>query len=273
MLSVRHLRKEYTDRSVPLRDINVNILDGETVSVVGPSGTGKTTFLKCLNRLITPTSGDILLDGENILSPDMDLIRLRKRIGMVFQSFSLFSNMPAVENVMLSPVTVLGQAKQDACDEAMHLLDLVGMKDFALSYPDELSGGQQQRVAIARALAMHPDILLFDEPTSALDPAMSLEVLDVISSLAKRGRTMIIVTHEIPFAERISDRVLFLDDGVICEEGTPDQVLRHPRNDKTKAFIRSARRWESGSAVPEAAEAKADETDKDNAFGEASLNA
>lgn len=248
MLSVRHLRKEYNAQSVPLKDLSVDIRDGETVSVIGASGTGKTTFLKCLNRLIAPTSGEILLDGEDILAPGANLIRLRKRIGMVFQSFSLFSNRLAVENVMLAPTTVLAQPKQDAYDEAIRLLELVGMKDFAFSYPDELSGGQQQRVAIARALAMHPEILLFDEPTSALDPAMSLEVLDVISALAKRGNTMIIVTHEIPFAERISDRVLFLDDGRIYEEGAPDQILRHPRNEKTKDFIRSARRWESGTA-------------------------
>ena len=204
MISIKHLSKSFGSVT-PLKDVNAEIQQGEVITVIGPSGTGKSTLLRCLNLLETPTSGEILVDGVNILEKGADIQALRRKMGMVFQSFNLFSHLMVMENLMLGPVDLLGRSRQEAYDRGMELLELVGLRDKALAYPDELSGGQKQRVAIARTLAMDPEIILFDEPTSALDPTMVSEVLGVIRRLAQEGMTMMIVTHEMKFA-RVSSR-------------------------------------------------------------------
>ena len=243
LIEVSHLRKEYSN-AIPLKDVNATIDKGEVISIIGPSGTGKSTFLRCLNRLETPTSGSIIVDGVNVCDKNADLPALRRKMGMVFQSFNLFENMLIAENIMHGPVKLLGVSRQDAFDRAMELLGVVGLKDKYLQYPHELSGGQKQRVAIARALAMDPDILLFDEPTSALDPTMVGEVLTVMKSLAsEQGLTMIVVTHEMSFARDVSSRVFYMDQGVVWEEGTPQQIFYNPLKKETRDFVFRLRSW------------------------------
>jgi polar amino acid transport system ATP-binding protein len=214
------------------------------VSIIGPSGTGKSTFLRCINRLETPTSGEIWVDGVNVCDPNTDLPSIRKKMGMVFQSFNLFPHKMVAENIMMPQQQLLGVSRADAYREAVTQLARVGLESKARAYPDELSGGQKQRVAIARALAMHPKIMLFDEPTSALDPNMVSEVLSVITNLAKTGLTMLIVTHEMRLAKGVSSRVFFMDQGGIHEDGTPDQIFEHPQSERTRNFICRVRSWE-----------------------------
>ncbi len=236
MISVKHLSKHFGDLVV-LADVNVEIKKGEVISIIGPSGSGKSTLLRCMNLLEMPSGGEIIIDGINLLDRETDVYKLRQRMGMVFQSFNLFSHFMVIENIMLGPVNLLKMSREEAFNEAMKLLTMVGLAEKAYAYPDELSGGQKQRVAIARTLAMKPEIVLFDEPTSALDPTMISEVLAVIRKLALDGMTMMIVTHEMKFARDVSKRVLYMDEGIIYEEGTPRQIFEHPQRDKTRAFI------------------------------------
>lgn len=236
MIRVRNLSKSFGNLAV-LKNISTDIHKGEIISIIGPSGVGKSTFLRCLNLLETPTGGEIIVNGIHLLDRKTNVCELRKRMGMVFQSFNLFSHLMVMENILLGPLTVLKMNRAAAFDEGMKLLTLVGLAEKADAYPDELSGGQKQRVAIARTLAMRPKIVLFDEPTSALDPAMTSEVLAVIRKLAQDGMTMMIVTHEMQFAQDISTRILYLDDGIIYEEGTPHQIFQVPQKDKTRIFI------------------------------------
>ena len=237
VIRVSHLKKSFTHLDV-LRDINLDVHKGEVISIIGPSGTGKSTFLRCLNLLEKPTKGSILIEGQEILARDADVPMLRRRMGMVFQSFNLFNGMSVLDNICLAPMRLLGKSRQEAEQRAGELLQMVGLAERADAMPDELSGGQKQRVAIARALAMEPEILLFDEPTSALDPTMVSEVLGVMTRLARQGLTMIVVTHEMRFARQVSSRVLFFADGVIYEDGTPEQLFEHPRRERTRQFIR-----------------------------------
>ena len=243
LIEIRNLRKEYSPDVVPLKGVNANIEAGEVISIIGPSGTGKSTLLRCINRLETPTSGQIIVDGVDVCAPGADLAKLRRSMGMVFQSFNLFPHKMAVENIMLPQQSLLGRSAREAYEEAMKQLERVGLADRARQYPDELSGGQKQRVAIARALAMHPQILLFDEPTSALDPTMVSEVLSVIRDLAGTGLTMLLVTHEMRLARHVSDRVFFMTDGEIYEEGSPEQIFEHPLRKGTRNFIFRIRSW------------------------------
>lgn len=223
----------------PLKDVCCEIGEGDIISIIGPSGTGKSTLLNLINRLAEPSGGKIWFEGEDTTAPGYDLTLLRRRIGMVFQSFNLFAHLTIVENIMLGPVELLGKSRQEAYDTAMGLLNSVGLGDRALSYPSELSGGQQQRAAIARTVAMQPKVILFDEPTSALDPTMVGEVLNVIRGLAGQGMTMLIVTHEMKFARDVSTRVFYMDEGVIYEEGTPEQIFERPAREKTRQFVRN----------------------------------
>lgn len=243
LIEIRNLRKEYQD-TVPLADVNCDIHEGEVVSIIGPSGTGKSTFLRCINRLETPTSGSVIVDGIDVCAKDADLPLLRRKVGMVFQSFNLFPHKMVVENVMMPLMDLKGTLPKDAYEQALSQLDRVGLKGKERKYPDELSGGQKQRVAIARALAMDPKIILFDEPTSALDPALVSEVLSVIRDLAKTRLTMLIVTHEMRLARQVSDRVFFMDGGGIYEEGTPEEIFEHPRKEGTREFIFRVKSWE-----------------------------
>ena len=243
IIEVKHLRKEYSN-VVPLKDVNAYVDKGEVISIIGPSGTGKSTFLRCLNRLETPTSGQILVDGIDMCDPNTDLDAMRRKMGMVFQSFNLFEHLLVAENIMLGPTRLLGMGKQQAYERALELLAQVGLKDKALNYPRELSGGQKQRVAIARGLAMNPDILLFDEPTSALDPTMVSEVLSVMKNLASQGLTMLVVTHEMRFARDASTRVFYMDRGELWEAGPPEQIFDHPKREETYEFIFRVRSWE-----------------------------
>lgn len=237
MIELKHIRKEY-ETGTPLKDVSAVIEDGDVISVIGPSGTGKSTLLRCLNLIERPTSGQILFNGEDITAPGYDVRKVRRRMGMVFQSFNLFGHLTVIENIMLAPMELLGVSKQDAYDKAMSLLRKVGLSDRALRYPDELSGGQQQRVAIARTLAMDPEVILFDEPTSALDPTMVGEVQSVIRDLAGTGKTMLIVTHEMRFARSICNRVFYMDQGGIYEDGPPEVIFDNPQRDRTRRFIR-----------------------------------
>ena len=243
LIEIRNLRKEYRD-SVPLADVSCDIEEGEVVSIIGPSGTGKSTFLRCVNRLETPTSGSVKVDGIDVCAKDADLPLLRRKVGMVFQSFNLFPHKMVVENVMMPLMDMKGYSAKEAYEEALSQLDRVGLKGKERQYPEELSGGQKQRVAIARALAMNPKIMLFDEPTSALDPSLVSEVLSVIRELAKTRLTMLIVTHEMRLARQISDRVFFMDGGGIYEEGTPEEIFEHPKREGTREFIFRIKRWE-----------------------------
>ena len=236
MIEVRNLEKSFGDLHV-LRGINETVNDGEVVCVIGPSGSGKSTFLRCLNLLEEPTGGDVILDGEKIKADGVDIDQIRERLGMVFQYFNLFPHMSVLDNITLAPVKVKGQAKPEAEKEARRILGVVGLSDKAEAFPSSLSGGQKQRVAIARALAMKPEIMLFDEPTSALDPEMVGEVLAVMKDLAENGMTMVIVTHEMGFAREVADRVLFIDQGVIMEQGTPEELFGNPQNERTKSFL------------------------------------
>ena len=235
---VSNLHKAFGDLKV-LRGVDVDIKEGEVVCVIGPSGGGKSTFLRCLNRLEEVTDGEIVVDDVKITDPKTDVNKIRERIGMVFQSFNLFSHLTVKKNIMLAPVELKKMSKDEASNRALELLKRVGLEDKAECYPHQLSGGQQQRVAIARALAMNPDIMLFDEPTSALDPEMVGEVLQVMKELAQGGMTMVVVTHEMGFAKDVADRVLFIADGVICEQGTPAELFNNPQQDRTKDFLNS----------------------------------
>lgn len=236
MIKVSHLRKEF-EGTTPLVDINAEIHKGDVISIIGPSGTGKSTFLRCLNRLDEPTSGQIIVDGVDMGSKDCKLNQVRQKMGMVFQSFNLFNHMNVVENIMYAPMKLLGLSKEEAYKRATTLLRIVGLEEKELSYPQELSGGQKQRIAIARTLAMKPEIILFDEPTSALDPTMVGEVLAVIKKLAEEGMTMLIVTHEMQFARDVSNRIFYLDQGIIYEEGTPEEIFENPQKKLTRRFI------------------------------------
>ena len=242
MIKVEHLEKKFGDLTV-LKDITAEIGRGEVVSIIGPSGTGKSTFLRCLNLLERPTGGKIFIDNIDILEREKDVPRLRRKMGMVFQSFNLFSHLTALQNLTIGPVKLLGQAPGQAERRGFELLNMVGLAEKAGNYPHELSGGQKQRVAIARCLSMDPEIILFDEPTSALDPTMVSEVLAVIRRLAREGMTMAIVTHEMDFARDVSNRVFYMDEGLIYEAGPPERIFENPRMQKTRAFINRMRRF------------------------------
>jgi polar amino acid transport system ATP-binding protein len=232
-----NLQKDFGSLRV-LKGITTGIKQGEAVCIIGPSGSGKSTFLRCLNLLEEPTAGQIFIEGVEVTDhKTVDVNEVRAEVGMVFQRFNLFPHMTALQNIILAPMKVRGLTLQEAEERAYQLLDKVGLRDKADEYPDNLSGGQQQRIAIARALAMRPKAMLFDEPTSALDPEMINEVLDVMKDLVNEGMTTVVVTHEMGFAYEAADRVLFMDDGLIVEEGTPDQVFNHPQNDRTKSFL------------------------------------
>ena len=235
MIDIENLHKSFGDVHV-LKGIDLNIKENEVVAIIGPSGSGKSTLLRCMNYLEEPTQGNVCVDGI-LLDGEANINKVRAEVGMVFQRFNLFPHMTVLQNIMLAPMKVRHVPKEKAEKRAQKLLARVGLEDKADSFPSQLSGGQQQRVAIARALAMRPKIMLFDEPTSALDPEMVGEVLDVMRSLAKEGMTMVIVTHEMGFAREVGDRVLFVDDGRILEQGTPEAVFEHPQQERTKAFL------------------------------------
>ena len=235
-IHVSHLKKNFGHLEV-IKDISTDIYEGEVVVILGPSGSGKSTFLRCINRLEEPTGGEIIVDGQSITDKKADLNKIRENIGMVFQHFNLFNNLNVIENLMLAPVQLKKANKEQAKKEAMQMLKKVGLEDKEDAFPEQLSGGQKQRVAIARSLCMNPDIMLFDEPTSALDPEMVGEVLQVMKDLAAEGMTMAIVTHEIGFAREVADRVLFIDNGYIIEEGTPQDVILNPQQPRAIDFF------------------------------------
>lgn len=236
MIEVKDLHKRFGTLEV-LKGVSVNISRGEVVCVIGPSGSGKSTFLRCLNLLEEPSSGEIILDGTPLIEHRKEINLLRRKVGMVFQQFNLFPNLSVIQNIMLAPTKALGQQVTDARKTACDLLERVGLQEKADQYPNRLSGGQKQRVAIARALAMNPEVMLFDEPTSALDPEMVGEVLDVMKNLAKSGMTMVVVTHEMGFAREVADRIFYMDEGIIYEEGTPEQIFGNPMKVRTKEFL------------------------------------
>lgn len=240
ILSVMHLQKDFGNHKV-LRDIDFSVSKGDVTSIIGSSGSGKSTLLRCINLLETPTGGDILFHGESVLDKSINIPAYRSKVGMVFQSFNLFDNMTALQNCLISPIKILKVPKAEAMERAMMYLDKVGMAGYINAKPRQLSGGQKQRVAIARALAIQPEILLFDEPTSALDPQMVGEVLSVMRNLADEGRTMVIVTHEMAFARDVSNHVIYMEDGLICEEGHPQTIFTNPQKEATKSFL--ARFW------------------------------
>lgn len=236
-ISVKGLRKSFGHLEV-LKGMDVEITEGEVVCLIGPSGSGKSTFLRCLNALESITAGTVIVDGYNLSDKkNININKVRENIGMVFQHFNLFANLNVIENIMLAPVELKKMTKEQARERGMELLTMVGLAEKAEVYPSKLSGGQKQRVAIARALAMNPDIMLFDEPTSALDPEMVGEVLEVMKNLAKNGMTMVVVTHEMGFAREVASRVIFMDEGVIVEEGTPQEVLLNPKQPRTIDFL------------------------------------
>lgn len=236
LIEVKDLKKSFGDLQV-LKGISQKIYKGEVVSIIGASGGGKSTFLRCLNLLEVPSSGHVYMQGEELRAEATDLDQHRQKIGMVFQQFNVFPHMSVLDNITITPILEKKVPKAEAEAEAMALLEKVGLKEKAHEYPRKLSGGQKQRLAIVRALAMHPEVMLFDEPTSALDPEMVKGVLNVIKDLAESGMTCVIVTHEMGFAAEVSDRVLFIDNGIILEEGTPDEVFNHPQNARTKEFL------------------------------------
>lgn len=220
-----------------LRGINLSINDGKVVVIIGPSGSGKSTLLRCLNMLETPTSGEVIYNGTDLTKKSKESSMACQRMGMVFQRFNLFSNLTVLDNIVLAPEIVKKMDKEQSRQKALELLNIVGLSDKKDSYPEQLSGGQQQRVAIARALAMEPEVMLFDEATSALDPEMVGDVLNIMRDMAKQGMTMVVVTHEMGFAREVGDRVLFIDEGVVMEEGTPEQLFNSPQNERTKSFL------------------------------------
>ncbi|EOT2986804.1 amino acid ABC transporter ATP-binding protein [Clostridium perfringens] len=236
MINVRNLYKSFGKNEV-LKDINETIKKGEVVVIIGPSGSGKSTFLRCLNLLEEPTSGVINFEGEDITDKNVDINKIREKMGMVFQQFNLFPHKTVMENLTIGPTKIKNISNGDAIKKGSELLEKVGLLDKKNVYPNSLSGGQKQRIAIARALAMEPDVMLFDEPTSALDPEMVGEVLVVMKSLAKDGMTMVVVTHEMGFAKEVGDRILFMDEGRIIEEGTPEEIFQNPKNSRTKDFL------------------------------------
>ncbi len=238
MIEVKNLEKHFGDLKV-LNGVSVNIKKGEKVVVIGPSGSGKSTFLRCLNRLEEPTDGQVIFEGFDITDKKTDIDKHRQKMGMVFQHFNLFPHLTVLQNITLAPITLKLQSKEEAYKNALNLLNRVGLIDKANVYPSTLSGGQKQRIAIVRALAMNPDVMLFDEPTSALDPEMVGEVLNVMKQLAEEGMTMVCVTHEMGFAREVADRVIFMYDGIILEEGTPEQIFGNPQQERTKQFLQS----------------------------------
>lgn len=238
LIKVEDLKKHYNGSTVKALDgIDCEIVQGEVVVIIGPSGSGKSTFLRSLNLLEIPTSGKIYFEGVDITDKKVNINQHRQKMGMVFQHFNLFNNMNVLQNMTKAPMTLLKKSKEEAETQALELLERVGLKDRADAYPSQLSGGQKQRVAIVRSLAMNPDVMLFDEPTSALDPEMVGEVLEVMKDLAKSGMTMVVVTHEMGFAREVGDRVIFMDDGKILEEGTPDEIFNHPKNVRLQEFL------------------------------------
>lgn len=236
MIKINNLHKNFGELNV-LKGIDEHIEKGEVVVVIGPSGSGKSTFLRCINLIEKPTNGHIWIENEEITSTEVDVNKIRQKVGMVFQSFNLFPHMTVMQNIILAPMDLKSMNKVKAEELAINLLEKVGLKDKAYEYPNKLSGGQKQRIAIARALAMNPDVMLFDEPTSALDPEMVKEVLDVMKELAHMGMTMVVVTHEMGFAKEVGTRLLFMDEGKILEQGKPREVFENPKNDRTKLFL------------------------------------
>lgn len=239
IINVENLSKCFKGKIYALNNVNAKVKKGEVVVIIGPSGSGKSTFLRSLNLLEEPTAGNIFFEGVNILEPKTDINHIRQKMGMVFQQFNLFPHMTVLKNLTLAPVKLLKLSQKEAEERAMKLLEKVGLADRANAYPAQLSGGQKQRIAIVRALCMEPDVMLFDEPTSALDPEMVGEVLEVMKDLAKSGMTMVVVTHEMGFAKEVGDRVLFMDEGTIMEEATPDDIFSNPQNPRTKSFLSS----------------------------------
>lgn len=238
MIEVKNLKISFGKLNV-LKDVSINIRKGEKIVIIGPSGSGKSTFLRCLNRLETPDGGQILFEGNDLTDSKTDLDLCRQKMGMVFQHFNLFPHLTVLQNITLAPVTLKLKTEEEAKAEAMQLLERIGLPDKANVYPSTLSGGQKQRIAIVRSLAMHPDVMLFDEPTSALDPEMVGEVLEVMKDLAREGMTMVVVTHEMGFAREVADRVLFMNEGYIEEEGTPDEIFQHPKSERLQQFFKS----------------------------------
>lgn len=236
MINIKNLHKSFGKIHV-LKGVNEEIKKGEVVVVIGPSGSGKSTFLRCLNLLETPNEGSIVFEGNELTNKKVDINKLREKMGMVFQQFNLFPHKTVLDNITLAPIKVKNKSKEEAEAIAFKLLKKIGLEEKAKSYPAQLSGGQKQRIAIARALAMEPDVMLFDEPTSALDPEMVGEVLNVMKELAAEGMTMVVVTHEMGFAKEVGDRVLFMDDGNIVEQGTPEEIFSNPKNPRTKDFL------------------------------------
>jgi len=239
IIKTENLSKCFKGKIHALNSVNTEIKKGEVVVIIGPSGSGKSTFLRSLNLLEEPTDGHIFFEGTDILDPKTDINLMRRKMGMVFQQFNLFPHKTVLQNMTLAPIKLLKMSKEEAEEKALKLLERVGLADRASAYPSQLSGGQKQRVAIVRALAMNPDVMLFDEPTSALDPEMVGEVLDVMKQLAKEGMTMVVVTHEMGFAKEVADRVIFMCDGAIEEEGLPEEIFTNPKSPRTKQFLQS----------------------------------
>lgn len=237
LISVKNLDKTFKGTIHAVRNVTTDIHKGEVVVLIGPSGSGKSTFLRCLNLLEVPTGGSITMDGVDIMDKNADLNKHRQKVGMVFQHFNLFDNLNVIQNMTIAPIKLKGESEAAANQRAMNLLERVGLADRAEAYPSQLSGGQKQRIAIVRSLCMEPDVLLFDEPTSALDPEMVGEVLDVMKQLAAEGMTMVVVTHEMGFAREVADRVLFMADGALIEEGTPEEIFDNPKSDRLKDFL------------------------------------
>ena len=238
MIEVKNLKISFGNLHV-LKDVSIKIEKGEKIVIIGPSGSGKSTFLRCLNRLETADGGQILFEGNDLTDPKTNLDLCRQKMGMVFQHFNLFPHLTVLQNITLAPVTLKLKTQEEAEKEAMQLLERIGLPDKANVYPSTLSGGQKQRIAIVRSLAMHPDVMLFDEPTSALDPEMVGEVLEVMKDLAREGMTMVVVTHEMGFAREVADRVLFMNEGYIEEEGSPDEIFQHPKSERLQQFFKS----------------------------------
>ncbi len=236
IIEIKNLNKKFGDKEV-LRDINLDINEGEVVCIIGASGSGKSTLLRCMNLLEEPTNGSIIFEGSDLTDTNVNVDKLRTEIGMVFQSFNLWNNKNVLQNCTLAPIMLLAKKEQEAEQEAFKLLNDVGLGDFIYADPRSLSGGQKQRVAIARALAMHPKIMLFDEPTSALDPEVIGDVLNIMKKVSKAGMTMVVVTHEMDFAREVADRVIFMDNGIVLEDGTPEEIFENPKEDRTRAFL------------------------------------